>query len=67
MCWGGAAESRACCPGGRDVGGAWVPDSQVGMAWFLGQAEQGLPLTMNCKPLRKVTERKGKDQDSEGD
>lgn len=49
------------------MGGAWVPDSQVGMAWFLGQAEQGLPLTMNCKPLRKVTERKGKDQDSEGD
>lgn len=37
--------SRACSMGGKAVGGAWVPDSQAGMVWFLGHAEQGLPLT----------------------
>ena len=31
--------------GGTAVGRAWVPDSQAGMVWFLGHAEQGLPLT----------------------
>lgn len=50
--------------GGMAVGGARGPDSQAGRVWFLGHAEQGLPLT-DLQTLRKGN-RKRKDLGSKG-
>ena len=56
--------SKACSMGGMAVGGARGPDSQAGRVWFLGHAEQGLPLT-DLQTLRKGN-RKRKDLGSKG-